>query len=41
MASTSGQEESVAVIGKSREAVTAVARAVAESAGTDRAPQPT
>ncbi len=39
MASTSGQEESLAVIGKSREAVTAVARHLAETARTDRASQ--
>ena len=37
MASTSGQEEFLAVIGESRETVTAVVRNVAETARTDRA----
>lgn len=39
MASTSGQKESLAVIRKSREAVTAAARNLAETARTDRATQ--
>ena len=37
MASTSGQEEFLAVIRKSRETVTAVVRNLAETARTDRA----
>ena len=37
MASTSGQEEFLAVIRESRETVTAVVRNLAETAGTDRA----
>ena len=41
MAGTSGQEVSLAVIRKSREAVTAAAGNVAETARTDRAPQQT
>ena len=37
MGSTSGQEEFLAVIGESRETVTAVVRNLAETARTDRA----
>ena len=37
MASTPGQEEFLAVIGESRETVTAVVRNLAETARTDRA----